>query len=223
MRELDVAPDGRWAVGPRHARLHLRLQAARRRHLSRQHVHRRAHADAEEPVATSTGSHAFGISPDGNYFLYWKDNKFQAYDLDAGDVRRRSAARRRRASSTWSSTIPGPKPAYGIAGYTQRREGGRSSQHRYDLWLMPLDGSAPTQPDERRRHEERDAVPLRAHRAARADRTAGGGARRAGRRRWRRRRRPRARDDRSRRSRSRSRPTASTRRRPASTSWRTAS
>ena len=47
--------------------------------------------------------HIFGISPDGNYFLYWKDNKFQAYDLDAAttqDARRRE---RRRASSTPSS------------------------------------------------------------------------------------------------------------------------
>ena len=35
---------------PRHARLHPRLQAPRRRHLSRQHDDRRAHADAEEPV-----------------------------------------------------------------------------------------------------------------------------------------------------------------------------
>ena len=38
---------------------------------------------------------------------------------------------------------PGPKPSYGIAGYTAD---GKAviAQHRYDLYLMPLDGSAPT-------------------------------------------------------------------------------
>ena len=42
-----------------------------------------------------TGRHVFGISPHGTHFLYWKDGKFQAYDLDAQhhDDARRSAAR----------------------------------------------------------------------------------------------------------------------------------
>ena len=37
---------------------------------------------------------------------------------------------------------PGPRPSYGIAGYTSD---GKSVmvQQRYDLWLLPLDGSAP--------------------------------------------------------------------------------
>ena len=60
-------------------------------------------------INTSTGSHTFGISPDGKHFLYWKDNKFQAYDLDAGDV---EDARRRGAPSFVDTEFdhPGPKP-----------------------------------------------------------------------------------------------------------------
>ena len=56
-------------------------------------------------------------------------------------------------------------------------------QHRYDLWPLPLDGSAGAQPHERRRREERDALPLRAHRAGRSARRAPGGRRRRRRRR----------------------------------------
>jgi len=37
---------------------------------------------------------------------------------------------------------PGPKPSYGIAGYTPD---GKTvvAQSQYDLWAIPLDGSAP--------------------------------------------------------------------------------
>src|SRR4029453_4233457 len=72
--------------------------------------------------------------------LYWKNNKFQAYDLDAG------------ASITLGGTTPasfidmefdhpGPKPSYGPAGSTSD---GKTVivQQRYDLWALPLDGSA---------------------------------------------------------------------------------
>ena len=66
----------------------------------------------------------FGISPDGQHFLYWKDNKFQAYDLDAGTTQdaRRTASRASFVDMEFDH--PGPKPSYGIAGYTQRRQGG---------------------------------------------------------------------------------------------------
>jgi hypothetical protein len=87
-----------------------------------------------------TGSGALGISPNGHYFLYWKDNKFQAYDLDA-------ATSRTLAGTSPASFVdmeydhPGPKPSYGLAGYTSD---GKNVivQQRYDLWVLPLDGSA---------------------------------------------------------------------------------
>ena len=140
MRDLDVAPDGRWAVG-RDTRGYI-------------HDYKRAAADIyrvntttgertlmlkNQMINTSTGNHTFGISPDGHYFLYWKDNKYQAYDLDAG-------ASRTLAGPNPASFVdmefdhPGPRPSYGIAGYTSD---GKSVivQQRYDLWLLPLDGS----------------------------------------------------------------------------------
>jgi dipeptidyl aminopeptidase/acylaminoacyl peptidase len=138
MRELDVAPDGKWAVG-RDMRGYI-------------HDHKRPAADFYR-VNTSTGErtlmlkgqlttgHVYGVSPHGRHVLYWKDQKFQAYDLDSG------ASRALGAGSPVSFTDaeydhPGPRPSYGLAGYTSD---GKAAivNHRYDLWLMPLDGSAP--------------------------------------------------------------------------------
>jgi Tol biopolymer transport system component len=88
------------------------------------------------------GAHTLGISPDGNYFIFWKDNKFQAYNLDAATTKTLGA------NSTVSFVDvefdhPGPKPSYGITGYTTDGKG-IIATHRYDLYLVPLDGSAPT-------------------------------------------------------------------------------
>jgi dipeptidyl aminopeptidase/acylaminoacyl peptidase len=139
MRELEVSKDGRWAVG-RDTRGFI-------------HDYKRPAADIYR-VNTTTGertlmlkaqligSHALGISTDGRYFLYWKDNRFQAYDLDA-------LTTRTLGNGTTVSFIdtefdrPGPRPSFGIAGYTS--DGKNVIAHtRYDLWLVPLDGSAPS-------------------------------------------------------------------------------
>jgi len=142
LRDLEVAPDGRWAVG-RDTRGYI-------------HDYKRAAADIyrvntttgertlmlkAQLINTSTGNHTFGISPDGRYFLYWKDNKYQAYDLDA-------ASTRTLATPPPVSFVdlefdhPGPRPSYGIAGYTSDNKS-VIVHHRYDLWQLPLDGSAP--------------------------------------------------------------------------------
>jgi dipeptidyl aminopeptidase/acylaminoacyl peptidase len=141
MRDLDVAPDGRWAVG-RDTRGYISdyKRAAADIYRVNTTTGERTLMLKNQMINTSTGNHTYGISPDGHYFLYWKDNKFQAYDLDAG------------ASRTLGGTTvvsfadmefdhPGPRPSYGNAGYTSD---GKSVivQHRYDLWQLPLDGSA---------------------------------------------------------------------------------
>ena len=119
-----------------------------------------------------TGRHVFGISPDGTHVPVLEGQQVPG-------VRPRRGARRGRSAAAAASSFvdmefdhPGPKPSYGIAGYTQRRQGASIAQHRYDLWLLPLDGSAPTQPDERRRHQERDPLPHRPDRAGRSVPTA---------------------------------------------------
>jgi dipeptidyl aminopeptidase/acylaminoacyl peptidase len=82
-----------------------------------------------------------GLTPNGKQFLFWKDNRINVHDLDSG-------AARILGGPTPPSFVdtefdrPGPRPSYGIAGYT--RDGSAAIAHqRYDLWLLPLDGSAP--------------------------------------------------------------------------------
>jgi dipeptidyl aminopeptidase/acylaminoacyl peptidase len=141
MRDIEIAPDGKWAVG-RDSRSYI-------------HDYKRPAADFYR-VNTSTGertlmfkgqvtgnngSHVYGITPHGRHFLYWRDNRFHAYDLEA------SATKPLANGSTVSFVDmefdhPGPRPAYGVNGYTS--DGSAIIvNHRYDLWLMPLDGSAP--------------------------------------------------------------------------------
>jgi dipeptidyl aminopeptidase/acylaminoacyl peptidase len=138
MRDLDVAPDGVWAVG-RDERAYLRDQK-------------------KEPAAdfyrvdTTTGErtliakgqltdrHVFGISPHGTVFLFWKGAKFQACDLAAGTTRTLGGT----TAPTFDNLDddhPGVKPSYGIAGYTADNKAVIVND-RFDLWLLPLDGSA---------------------------------------------------------------------------------
>src|SRR4029453_17695957 len=110
-----------------------------------------------------TGSHVFGISPHGKHFLYWKDNRFQVYDLDTGTsttlggsssgtaspalaaARAGGSKAPSRATGSAVSFVdtdydhPGPKPSYGIAGYSSDGTA-VIAQHDYDLWLFPLGG-----------------------------------------------------------------------------------
>ncbi len=137
MRDIDLALTGRWAVG-RDMRGYI-------------HDYQRPAADIYR-VDTTTGertlmlkgqligSHVFGISPDGRRYLYWKDQKYQAYDLDAGATRTLGGPKPV-SFVDMEFDRPGPRPSYGIAGYTP--DGSAAIvQHRYDLWALPVDGSA---------------------------------------------------------------------------------
>ena len=140
LRDVDVAPDGKWAVGrdtrgyvsdykPAAADIYrVNTSTGERTLIARNHL---------------IGAGALGISPDGKTFLMWTDNKFQAYDLNAGAARTLDPGAPKAPGANFVNMEydhPGPKPSYGIAGYTTD---GKSVivQQRYDLWLVPLDGS----------------------------------------------------------------------------------
>lgn len=141
MRDLDVAPDGVWAIGrdtrgyisdykPAAADIYrVNTRTGERTLIAKNHL---------------TGAGTPGISPDGKTFLMWTKNKFEAYDLNAGTVKILDAGTGPKAPGVNFTNMefdyPGPKPSYGIAGYTSD---GKSvvAQHRYDLWQVPLDGT----------------------------------------------------------------------------------
>src|SRR4029078_2789641 len=90
------------------------------------------------PIATGLGR-TFGLSPSSRYFLYWKDKQVWSYDLAANKTVNITA----KAPVSFVNAEAdhfGDKPAYGVTGYT-KDEKYVILDHRYDLWLLSLDGS----------------------------------------------------------------------------------
>ncbi len=170
MRDLDVADEGKWAVG-RDVRGYIHdfnPDAA--------DIYRVDTTTGERTLMLTgqlVGSHTFGISPDGKYFLYWKGSKIQAFDLDTSQSRALGGNARVDFTNT-EFDRPGPKPAYGIAGYSAD---GKSVivEDRYDLWLVPFDGSAAR--NLTNGAGTRDEVRFRYVRTEPDDRPGGGGGR----------------------------------------------
>jgi dipeptidyl aminopeptidase/acylaminoacyl peptidase len=142
LRQLDITPDGRWAIG-RDDRAYIS-------------DYKRPSADfyrvnpltgertpiVRAQITNSSGSHVFGTSPEGKYFLFWRDNQFQAFNLESGTTT--TLAKGGNVSFVdLEFDHPGPRPAYGFGGWTKDGKAVILT-HRYDLWLVPLDGSAPT-------------------------------------------------------------------------------
>ncbi|HVP89917.1 MAG TPA: prolyl oligopeptidase family serine peptidase [Terriglobales bacterium] len=138
MRELDVAEKGVWAVG-----LDTRTYLRNQRVLPAGDFYRVNTSTGERTLIAKgqlLGRHVFGLHPRGTHFLYWKNGAVVAYDFAAGTAKALGAGMVDFTDT--EDDHPGAKPSYGIAGYTSDGKG-IIVNHRYDLWLVPLDGSAP--------------------------------------------------------------------------------
>ena len=134
MREIELAPTGKWAVGRETVTQDYAPASA-----DFYRIDQTTGARTLMFKGQLTGSHVFGISPDGRRFLYWKDEKIQSYNLDTTAV---VALGGPKAVSFTDMEFdrPGPKPPYGIAGFTP--DGATAIvHHRFDLWALPVDGT----------------------------------------------------------------------------------
>jgi dipeptidyl aminopeptidase/acylaminoacyl peptidase len=134
MADLEISTDGRWAVG-RDARPYVSDWRPSRADFYRVNAATGERTRMLEGQLTQGG--AFGISPDSRTFLFWKDDRFQAYDLASGAVTVLGEG-----APLLVDTLddhPGPSTPWGVAGYTRD---GRNVivEDRYDLWTLPLDG-----------------------------------------------------------------------------------
>ncbi len=135
MRDLELSQTGPWAVG-RDTRAY--VSDYKRPAADIYRVNTATGARTLMLKGQLTGSGIFGITPDGRNFLYWKDEKYQAYDLDGGTSKTLGAGAGSFVDAEYDH--PGPKPSYGVAGYSPDGTG-VVVQNRFDLWLFPLDGS----------------------------------------------------------------------------------
>ena len=141
IREIELTADGRWAIG-RDERAYISDYERPSADLYRINTATGERTlIARKQITGSNGTHLFGTSPDGRFFLYWRDNQFQLYNLDAGT----STALIKQSDLSFVNQEfdhPGPRPPYGVGGWTKDGKG-VVLLHRYDMWLAPLDGNAP--------------------------------------------------------------------------------
>ncbi len=93
---------------------------------------------------------AYGFSPDSKHFLYWLDGHFWAYQLDT-DIHVNLTASNSMGFENLEYDHPGDRPPYGLAGWAKDGKGVLLN-HRYDVWLQPLDGTQATNLTEGRGH-----------------------------------------------------------------------
>ncbi len=138
MKELDVAPDGKWAIG-RDIRGYISDYVP-----ARADIYRVNTTTGERTLilkAALIGQHVVGVTPNSKHFLYWKDAKYQDYDLEASTTKTLGDAKTPSFNDT-EFDHPGTVPPFGVVGYPKDGNG-VIVEHRYDLWLLPFDGSAP--------------------------------------------------------------------------------
>ncbi|HEX7122911.1 MAG TPA: prolyl oligopeptidase family serine peptidase, partial [Gemmatimonadaceae bacterium] len=136
MRDIEISADGRWAVG-RDSRAYVSDYERPRADLYRVNT-----ATGERTLMLKgqlVGPYVHGISPDGKHYLYWEDNRYRVWDLDAMTSRAIGSAGTF-VNREWDYV--GPKPSYGVAGYASDGTG-VIVYDRYDVWLVPLDGRTP--------------------------------------------------------------------------------
>lgn len=138
MKEMELTLDGRWGIG-RDDRAYISDHKRPSADLYRVNTAtgERTLMLTAQITNTSTGSHVLGTSPDSRHFLYWRDNQFHVYDLDAGKawpIAKSGAP----SFVDMEFDHPGPRPSYGLTSWTKDGTA-LVLPHRYDLWLVSID------------------------------------------------------------------------------------
>ncbi|MFC3415914.1 S9 family peptidase [Algoriphagus hitonicola] len=97
---------------------------------------------AEKKVIAAEVNRTLGYSPDGRYYLYQKDTSLLVYDFDR-DQTTDISSNAPIVFMNLEHPYPHEKPPFGLAGWT--KDGNHVIvNHKYDLWMLALDGSEAT-------------------------------------------------------------------------------
>ncbi|MEP6779485.1 MAG: hypothetical protein ABJC26_06310, partial [Gemmatimonadaceae bacterium] len=134
MRNVTVSPNGKWGIG--------RLDAPYRLEVSwggtKSDFYRIDMATGERSPIEKAMTRTMGFSPDSKWFLYLKDKKTYAYNLETGAKVNLDVIAARNFVDV-GDDHPYEKPTYGVAGWSKD---GKSVllYDDFDIWNVPLEG-----------------------------------------------------------------------------------
>src|SRR5512146_2805188 len=137
MRTVTPTPDARWAIG--------RVDTTYRGEVAwgggRGDYFRVNTATGERTLIDKGLARTMGSSPDGKWFLYLKDKKVVAYNLETGRGTTLGGDDKL-SSGDEADDHPYEKPVDGVAGWS--KDGKYVIlNHRFDVYAVPLDGGKP--------------------------------------------------------------------------------
>jgi dipeptidyl aminopeptidase/acylaminoacyl peptidase len=134
MDRVQITKDGTWAIGQDDKDYISDWKPAMT------DIYRVNTTTGERTPMLKAQERSLGLSPDGRYFLYWKDKNVWSYDI-AANKHVNITAKAPVSFVNVEEDHFGDKPAYGIAGYTKD---GKSVvlDNRFDEWVVSLDGSS---------------------------------------------------------------------------------
>lgn len=133
MKHITITRNGKWGVG-RDERAYIHDWKALKADYYRVDT-----LTGERRPMLAALRRSLGLSPDSKHFAYWKDAHVWIYDLDAGSARNLT----KDAEVSFVNReydYPDERPSYGLSGWAKDGKG-IILNHRYDLWLLPLDGT----------------------------------------------------------------------------------
>ncbi|MDB4876917.1 MAG: hypothetical protein JWM41_3363 [Gemmatimonadetes bacterium] len=138
MRNVTPTPDPKWAIG----RIDTTYRGSVEWGGSKSDYYRVSTDNAERALIDKSLTRTMGSSPDGKWFLYLKDKKVYAYNMESGRSTMLAAGDKISFLDA-ADDHPYEVPTYGVAGWAKD---GKSVilNHKYDLYSVPLDGGKAT-------------------------------------------------------------------------------
>jgi dipeptidyl aminopeptidase/acylaminoacyl peptidase len=138
MRTVTALPDPRWALGRIDTTYRTEVQWGG----SKADLYRVNTETGDRSLIENGVTRTMGPSPDGKYYLYLKDRKVVAYNTETGRSIVLGAGDKVDFVDA-TDDHPYERPTYGVAGWSKD---GKAVilNHRFDLYLVPLDGGKVT-------------------------------------------------------------------------------